>query len=169
MASVTRSRGPAVVVRFRPPTFPDTVHGQSVLGRHQTRYWSVCTFSDTTEGGLRTNGCLADWLTGAGPDGWVRILITDAAHRPSKLPRGVHWLNWGPTPEDLVFYRVGVPATWWSANPDKIDRRAADQVGAAATTMGAYYPLARSCQAVPTTLAAFDSCLAKGFGATPPA
>ena len=165
MASVARAKGEAVVVRFRPPSFPDTVRGASVLGRHQTRYWSVCTFSDTTEGALRTNGCLVDWRTAAGPDGLVRVLVTDTAHRPARLPAGVHWLNWGPTADDLVFFRVGVPATWWSANPDRIDPRAADQVAAAARTMGAYYPLARSCTVVPTTVRAFDSCVARGFGA----
>lgn len=165
MASVARANGPAVVVRFRPPSFPDTVRGASVLGRHQTRYWSICTFSDTTEGALRTNGCLVDWRTRAGRDGWVRVLVTDVAHRPAHLPRDVHWLNWGPTADDLVFFRVGVPAASWSANPDRIDPHATDQVAAAARTMGPYYPLARSCSSVPTTLAAFDSCVAKGFGA----
>lgn len=164
MASVARANGEAVVVRFRPPTFPDTVRGGSVLGRHQTRYWSLCTFSDTTEGALRTNGCLVDWRTAAGPDGWVRVLITDPAHKPARMPRGVHWLNWGPTADDLVFFRVGVPAASWPANPDRIDPKAADQVAAAARTMGAYYPLARSCTAVPATVRAFDACVAKGFG-----
>jgi hypothetical protein len=165
MSSVARAHGEAVVVRFRPPTFPDTVRGRSVLGRHQVRYWSVCTFSDTTEGALRTNGCLVDWRTAAGPDGWVRILVTDTAHKPASMPRGVHWLNWGPTADDLVFFRVGVPAPSWSASPLRIDPKASDQVAAAARTMGAYYPLARSCAVVPTTLASFDSCVARGFGA----
>jgi hypothetical protein len=165
MSSVARAHGEAVVVRFRPPTFPDTVRGTSVLGRHQVRYWSVCTFSDTTEGALRTNGCLVDWKTAAGPDGWVRILVTDAAHKPTSVPHGVHWLNWGPTADDLVFFRVGVPAPSWSASPLRIDPRARDQVAAAARTMGAYYPLSRSCAVVPTTVSAFDTCVAKGFGA----
>jgi hypothetical protein len=166
MSSVARAHGPAVVVRFKPPTFPDTVRGQSVLTPSLVRYWSVCTFSDTTEGALRTNGCLVDWKTAAGPDGWVRILVTDTAHKPATMPKGVHWLNWGPTADDLVFFRVGVPAPSWKSSPTRIDPKAKDQVAAAARTMGAYYPLARSCATVPTTAAAFDTCIAKGFGSS---
>lgn len=113
---------------------------------------------------MRTNGCLVDWRTAAGHDGWVRVLVTDTAHRPTTLPRGVHWLNWGPTPDDLVFFRVGVPAASWPANPNRISPSAQDQVAAAAKVMGAYYPLARSCPAVPQTLTTFDSCVAKSFG-----
>jgi hypothetical protein len=145
----SRYYGGVTVVRFKAPTFPDTVRGASVVGGHQVRYWSLCS-SSATEQGLHTYGCLADFLTRPDRNGFVWVVASDRAHKPSGVidpSRGVHWLPFGPTTENYLFSRVGVPSATWKASPLNIKQSAPDQVVEARRVMGAYYPEARYCSA----------------------
>ena len=160
-SNITRAKGEVVVVRFRAPTFPDTARGQSVVGRHETRYWSLCNHSAVEESGLRTTGCLTDHLTPADRHGWVRVVVSDPAHRPDAVivpAAGVHWLPWGVYNNDMMLYRVGIPRADWRYSPLGVSPDAPDQAAAARAAMGDYYPDAVYCSKAQIEAGGVDSC-----------
>jgi hypothetical protein len=160
-SNVAQYYGKVIVIRFKPPTFPDTVRGQSVVGNYQERFWSICNNAALKQGLLRAHGCLTDFQTPPGPNRYVTVVISDLAHRPSAAinpATGVYWLPWGPTPDDYVLYRVGVPSPSWANSPLGISHSATNQVVAAQTVMGAYYPVARYCSESQILNESVDSC-----------
>jgi hypothetical protein len=147
-SSITRQFGKTVVIRFKAPSFPDTVHGEPVTVARQTRYWSLCSYAATEDTLLRGSGCLTDFRTATDSRGRVTVVVADPAHRPAHTvdrAGGVHWLPWGPYDKDFLLFRFGLPATSWKYSPLRITPEATDQAAAAARVMGAYYPVARYC------------------------
>lgn len=73
---------------------------------------------------------------------------------------GVHWLPWGPTNNDYLLYRIGVPDPDWEHDPGRIPTDAGDEAAAAQATMGEYYPVARYCTKATILDAGIDACFA---------
>jgi hypothetical protein len=144
----SRHYGDVVAVRFKSPTFPDTVRGVSVVGHFDVRYWSMCTFSAVEEGGIRTYGCLPDFMARHTNHGYIYVVASDAAHRPAHAMsnrRDVYWLPFGPSSENNIFYRMGIPAPWWQHSPMLIRQAANHQAAEARRVMGDFYPDAVYC------------------------
>jgi hypothetical protein len=104
---------------------------------------------------------LTDFKTTPDKNGYVYVVASTATHRPASAvnpAKGVHWLPFGPTAENYLFFRVGVPAATWPHSPLLIKRDAPDQVSEARRVMGAYYPEARYCTAATITTGGVASC-----------
>ncbi len=147
-SSITRRFGETVVVRFRSPTFPDTVGGESVTRDTQVRYWSLCSYAALEEGGLRGNDCRTDFQVRPDRRGIVTFVVSDPSHRPGRQVlgrRGVEWLPWGPWEKDFLLLRIGLPRDGWRFSPLGVSAEAVDQVQAARKAMGPFYPVARYC------------------------
>ncbi len=147
-SSISRKFGETMAVRFKVPTFPDTVNGESVTQRSQVRYWSLCSYAALEEGGLRGNDCRTDFEVKPDRRGYVTFVVSDPSHRPA--PRilrstGVEWLPWGPWEKDFLLLRIGLPRENWRHSPLRVSPDASDQIKAARAAMGPYYPVARYC------------------------
>jgi hypothetical protein len=150
-SNLSRQYGALAVVRFKAPSFPDTVAGESVTKKTQSRYWSLCSYAAIEEGGLRGNACLTDFQVKPNRRGFVTFVISDRAHRPTAFlkskKRGVYALPWGPWDKTYLLMRIGLPAESWKNSPLRIDENQPNQARAAASAMGSYYPVARYCTA----------------------
>jgi hypothetical protein len=145
---ITRHYGELVVVRFKVPTFPDSLAGESVTRRTQVRYFSLCSYAALEEGGLRGNDCRTDFEMRLDRRRFVTFVVSDPAHRPSAEVlgrRGVAWLPWGPWDKVQLLYRVGIPREGWRHSPLGVSPDAEDQSAAARDAMGPFYPVARYC------------------------
>lgn len=106
-------------------------------------------------------GCLTDFLTRPADDGYVRVVVSDPAHRPEAAidpSDGVHWLPWGLYNRDYMLYRIGVPDPKWKHDPKRIPPEADDQAAAAQEVMGEYYPVARYCTKDAILNSGIDAC-----------
>jgi hypothetical protein len=160
-SKVTRAYGDVVVVRMKAPTFPDTVNGEPAWLPTETRYWSLCAYAAMEEALLRGTGCLTDFLTQPGPDGYVTVVVSDPARRPDAAidpQAGGHWLPWGPFNRDYLLYRMGMPDPEREHGPRKIPEDAPDQAAAAREEMAEYYPVARYCEPATILDQGIDAC-----------
>jgi hypothetical protein len=154
-AAINRSYGDLVVIRTRPPRFPDTARGHYPGSRDQVRYWSFCQNSNST----RVNACTADAQTAVGKDGYVTIVISDLARRPSNATarNGVTWLPWGAADATgRVIYRHMAPSAGFRQSIQSIDQTEDPQ-----RVMGAYYPEARYCSRSGFERLGWRGCLEK--------
>lgn len=89
---LNRRLGKVFVLRGKAPTTPRTIHGDSVMGTGDLRYWSFCSnqgFANT-----RVNACVHDENVPVGPRGYYTIVVSRAADRPRNAISecGVAWL-----------------------------------------------------------------------------
>lgn len=148
MSHLSRYVGKVAVVRYRAPSFPDTLQGESVVGSHQVRYWSLCSYSPPIpESEMRVYGCAADFATAADKSGWLWFVISDPAHRPDAAidpTNGVHWLPWGASNDGMLIARFGIPRDSWRYSPLHVSP-SDDPATGAQKVMKDFYPDARYC------------------------
>jgi hypothetical protein len=110
------------VVRFRPPTFPDTFNEQSdvILEEKEVRYWSL------NVGGAKitnTIACLADYEAKVAGDGFVYIVL--GRKRPAVTEKTealeYNFLPWGGHADAVVIYRNLAINSNFAGGADKID------------------------------------------------
>ncbi|MDQ3952322.1 MAG: hypothetical protein M3279_05065 [Actinomycetota bacterium] len=109
-ARISREFGDVVVVRLKPPTFPDTRAGEEPSAARDVRYWSLCQNNDATQ---RVVECAADHETVVGTGGYATFAISDPEDRPRNATRahGVNWLPWGGAYyTGVLIYRHMLPA-----------------------------------------------------------
>lgn len=152
---VSHHWGQIVVSHFRAPTFPNTSAGQPVYGRHDVRYWSVCTYDST---GTAVFGCVPDYR--APQDrGWVTFVVSPAGQRPSNATAAqrVSWLPWGPANEIQVMERNMLPAASFTGASQRIAVPADNPD--AARIMGHYYPTSAYCSVATFQRGGWQACL----------
>jgi hypothetical protein len=107
-AGLNKAFGPVAVARLRAPGFPDTRSGTPVMPAAPLRYWSLCSNDPATQ---RFIGCVNDDRAAVGADGFVTLVVSTPANRPSNATAacGVNWLPWGPNARDVLIYRHMLP------------------------------------------------------------
>jgi hypothetical protein len=134
-ALTARTHGELFVMRAKMPTAPDTRRGGHPTAQAQTRYWSVCQNSFTTQ---RFVACLADFEIEGDAQGWFTLVVSDPTDKPDNA---VNWLPWGgPHYDGNVIYRHMLPAADFEG--------AIQNIGYGddpATLMGEYFPEAGYC------------------------
>ena len=133
---VGRHVGDVAVMRAKAPTFPDT-RGAKRMGTGQLRYWSFCTNELAT---TRYVACLADEDAVLDANGYVTVVVSDVAHKPSNLRATDNWLPAGPYPDSLVLYRHMRPDPTFTQSV-----QSAPSEAEAPASMGEYYPNAIAC------------------------
>jgi hypothetical protein len=128
---VGRQAGEVVAFRAKAPTFPRT-RGKPRMGTGQLRYWSFCTNDFPT---TRYVACVADEAARLDGDGYVTVVISDAAHKPAGLRATDNWLPAGPYADYFILYRHMLPDSGFAEAVQRVPNGAEP-----ATTMGAYYP-----------------------------
>jgi hypothetical protein len=109
-ARISREFTDFVVVRLKPPTFPDSRAGEPVTSPRQLRYWSGCQNNALTQ---RVVACIPDYKAAVSPDGFATFVVSDPRDRPANATRrkGVNWLPWGGAYyEGVIIYRHMLPA-----------------------------------------------------------
>jgi hypothetical protein len=152
---VSHHWGELVVAHFRASTFPNTTAGEPVYGKHDLRYWSVCTYDSS---GTAVFGCAADHQipqTG----GWVTLVVSDPGHRPRNATSadGVAWLPWSPNNEIQIMERNMLPAAGFTGASQQIATPA--QNPQAAQIMGTYYPTSAYCATATFERGGWQACL----------
>lgn len=153
-ATINRAYGDLVVIRTRAPRFPDTKRGRYPSARDQLRYWSFCQNSAST----RVNACTADYQTAVDRQGYLKIVVSDPARRPTNATaaHGVTWIPWGAADAaGILIYRHMVPAKGFYAHSIQSLEKGDDPVKG----MGDYYPTARYCTKAGFERAGFRGCL----------
>lgn len=139
-ARVSREYGEVVVVRFKPPTFPDTRAGVRPNAGRQLRYWSLCQNNDASQ---RVVACSPDFESIVGNDGYVSFVISDPEDRPQNATPAnrVNWLPWGGAYySGLLIYRHMLPSNSFDAAIQNIAEGRSP-----ASIMGTYMPEAAYC------------------------
>lgn len=153
---VSHHWGQLVVEHFKAPTFPDTSAGQTVWSHdYDLRYWSVCVYDDTGTAGW---GCVPDYEAPQ-RDGWVTVVVSDAAHRPANATTadGVAWLPWGPANEIQIMERNMLPSPSFTGAVQLISTPA--QNPDAASILGDYYPTSAYCSEQTFEQGGWKACL----------
>jgi hypothetical protein len=147
--------GQLVVAHFKAPTFPNTSAGVPVFGRHDLRYWSICTYDSS---GTAVYGCVPDYLVPE-HNGWVTYVVSDVAHRPANATSadGVAWLPWGPSNEMQIMERNMLPEASFSGASQRIAVPADNP--RAAKIMGNYYPTSAYCSERTFARGGWQACL----------
>jgi hypothetical protein len=130
--ATTRAAGDVVAFRAKAPT------------RSELRYWSICTNDLPT---TRFVACLADEQAHPDADGYMTVVISDAAHKPSNLRPTDDWIPSGPYADFFILYRHMLPDPLFAGAIQRVEN-----VNRPQDTMGAYYPDTRVC-----TKAAFEA------------
>lgn len=153
-----RRYGSIGLVRMKVPTFRDSP--RVGFGQEQVRYWSVCGNEFTTQ---RFTDCIADELAEIGSDGYVTVVISDAADRPANVTpeNGFNWIPWGAYPDSVVLYRQMLPRTDFA---EAIELQ--PYGGNLEEGMGEYFPRGTYCDGATLSLSnnpkqAFELC--EGF------
>ena len=151
VTSLSRRYGDLVVVHTKAPTFPNTRAGQPVYGRHQLRYWSLCTYDSSGQAAI---GCAADYAA-AIRGGSITYVISDPGTRPANAnaAHGVTWLPWGAQPSAQLVYRNMLPAPWFANAVQRVT-----PTSKVAPVLGPYYPQAVYCQAGTFERAGWKAC-----------
>ena len=139
-ARISREYGQVVVVRLKPPTFPDTRAGIEPHTERQVRYWSLCQNNDASQ---RVVECSADFETVIDNDGYATFVVSDPEDRPSVATRsnGINWLPWGGAYySGILIYRHMLPSGNFDAAIQNIPEGTPPAV-----VMGAYHPEAAYC------------------------
>ena len=111
------------IVRFKAPTFPDTYTGQRITGREDTRFWSLCMYNMANQ---RVIDCLHDYQAVRSANGYVTVVLSTQANRPSAATRanGVNWLPFGPQQIGLLIYRQLLPLPAFKGSFMNLDPKA---------------------------------------------
>ncbi|HUE28631.1 MAG TPA: hypothetical protein VMP89_17790 [Solirubrobacteraceae bacterium] len=138
VTTLSRQYGDLVVLHARAPTFPNSRAGQPVYGRHQLRYWSLCTYDASGQAGF---GCAADYVAPI-RSGSITYVVSDPGTRPANATaaHGVAWLPWGAQPAVQLVYRNMLPATWFAHAVQRVKPSSS-----VPKVLGAYYPSAVYC------------------------
>ena len=136
--SVYRNAGDVVAFRVKAPTFVHT-RGEATFGTGQLRYWSICVNEQASN---RYVACLPDQDAKVDRKGWLHVVISDPAHRPSRLDPLDNWLPAGPYPDVFVLFRHMLPADDFAFAAQRVpaDKTPAD-------VLGDYYPQTKVCSA----------------------
>jgi hypothetical protein len=137
---LSRQHGDVFAFRAKAPTFPDTRAGVDPTTPSQVRYWSICENELATQ---RFVGCLADYQSVIGDDGFFTFVISDPADRPANatVANKINWIPWGGVFYDgLVIYRHMLPAADFAQAVQNVPEGAD-----AATIMGDYFPRGGYC------------------------
>lgn len=143
------SLGRVVVLKFRPPTFPNTASGTgSFTGLENMRYWSMClSYENTTT----TAACLSDAETHPAADGNVYLVLArpDSKVATVGVQAGMNLLSW-PTAvkSPVLLYRNMLVNPGFESGNDAVlpfdpTRPASEQV--AELYIGAYAPVGTHC------------------------
>jgi len=90
--------GEVAVIRFRPPTFPNTNEGEIIdPSAQETRYWSICTHIPNT---MTTIACMSDYEFIVDPDGYVTVAFSTEENRPQNAP---NWMPYGWNEETQAY------------------------------------------------------------------
>lgn len=137
-----RRYGSVALVRMKAPTYRD--EPKTGFGQEQLRYWSICGNEFTTQ---RYTDCVADETSVIGADGYVTIVVSDAADRPANVTpeNGFNWLPWGAYPDMVVIYRQMLPRADFDEAIEKQPYGGDLREG-----MGEYFPESAYCD--PTTV-----------------
>jgi hypothetical protein len=93
--------GDVVVMRFKPPTVPQTRDGRTAFtGSAQVRYWSMCIGGISTQ----TSACVPDFEAKLDADGYVTLVVTDAPE-VMRHATGMNLLSWGGHKIPVLIYR----------------------------------------------------------------
>ena len=99
------------VIRFQPPTFPNTQAGAPASAPGQVRYWSVCTDDVISTAVIR---CAADNQS-TNVNGFVTYVISDPGQKPSSSTLsqwGATWIAWGALEStDALYNQFGQTVT----------------------------------------------------------
>jgi hypothetical protein len=139
VTSLSRRYGDLVVLHTKAPTFPNTRARQPVYGRHQLRYWSLCTYDSSGQAAI---GCAADYAA-AIRGGSITYVISDPGTRPANAnaAHGVTWLPWGAQPSAQLVDRNMLPASWFRFAVQRVTPSSS-----VPKVLGSYYPQAVYCQ-----------------------
>jgi hypothetical protein len=139
-ARISREFTDLVVVRLKPPTFPDTRAGDPVTSPRQLRYWSVCQNNALSQ---RVVACIPDYKAAVGRDGYTRFVVSDPKDRPANATRanGVNWIPWGGAYyEGVIIYRHMLPAKGFRETLQNVPEGTASR-----KVMDEFMPAARYC------------------------
>jgi hypothetical protein len=96
-----RLGGEVVVMRFKPPTVPQTRDGRTPFaGSEQVRYWSMCIGGASTQ----TSACVADFEAKLGADGYATLVVSDTPD-VVRHATGMNLLPWGHHKIPVLIYR----------------------------------------------------------------
>ncbi|MDX6666988.1 MAG: hypothetical protein QOK04_368 [Solirubrobacteraceae bacterium] len=135
-ATISRTHGQVVIVRFRAPPFADTRPGPPRMPASNMRYWSMCQNQTASQ---RFIACRPDDRSVKTHDGFVTYAVSVPEQRPANATDGcgVNWLPWGPTSDGTLIYRNMLPERSF---PQAIQfAKPTDEVA----TMGDYFPVSR--------------------------
>lgn len=130
------------VVRFKAPTFPDTYHGQRIRGNEDVRFWSICQYDMASQ---QVVACLHDYQAVRGASGYVTIVLSTEANRPSAATsaNGVNWLPFGSEQVGMLMYRQLLPRPTFQGSFTNLDPSAYQfqmkQI------LGRYLPVIQTC------------------------
>lgn len=103
---IKRDTDKLLFIRWKAPTFPDTYHNIGIVGNEDMRYWSM---SFVTRVGLLGLYTLSDFQTVIDKNGYVNLVISFGAHRPSCVTtkNGFNWVDASNLPlvPLALFYR----------------------------------------------------------------
>ncbi|TXH02646.1 MAG: hypothetical protein E6R07_14750 [Nevskiaceae bacterium] len=94
MTAFNQTYGQVLVLTGKAPTYPPTYKGEPVMRDAQMRYWSFCSYIDTT----MYLGCRHDDQIPLDADGFYHIMVSAAANRPTNAREecGFAWIPAAP-------------------------------------------------------------------------
>jgi hypothetical protein len=131
-ATASREFGAVLLLRGRAPATPRTLDGQTTMDGGQLRFWSICSYGQTTA----FYACRNDDSVPVDADGRYTIAISTSAARPSNATEacGMAWLPAGPSPQTIMLIRHMLPAAGFAQAIQRVEP------GREEEQLGAYYP-----------------------------
>lgn len=107
-APISRAWGQVLVLRGKPPSFPDTYRWTPTMAGGELRYWSLCQNEPQSQ---RFIACLPDYKTLLDGDGYYTTVLSTPGQRPknAKPGCGVNWIPWGPSSRGVLILRHMLP------------------------------------------------------------
>ena len=102
-------------IRFKAPTLPRTYRGLRITGQENVRYWSLCQYDMSSSSVI---ACLHDYQAVASRSGYVTVVISTLANRPSTATQanGINWLPFGREQVSALVYRQLLPSPVFPGN-----------------------------------------------------
>lgn len=148
------------VIRFKEPTFANTYIGNRITGREDVRFWSVCQYDMSSTIAI---ACLHDYQAVRSRSGYVTVVISTLANRPSTATRanGVNWLPFGRQQAGVVIYRQLLPSATFQ---NSIQNVAPDALPfEMRRDMGRYFPIIETCSVAGYTPTSCSDALNPGL------
>jgi hypothetical protein len=84
-----------LVLHGKAPTTPRTLHGDTLMGEGDLRYWSICKYRSLAD--TAVDSCVYDEQVPRDAQGDITVVLSQPAKRPANArPEcGVAWLPWG--------------------------------------------------------------------------